>query len=142
MPSDDAPPDRQALVLAPGAGRSYPMGRIAAVFKADGAETAQRYSISEWWLDARTTGPGAHAHEEDDVFYVLEGTMSFRVGDRWVEGGPGSFVLVPGGVTHDFENRSDARAGVLNFSVPGGFEPHMPGIAEWFREHPPGVAGG
>jgi hypothetical protein len=25
----------------------------------------------------------------------------------------------------------------LNFSVPGEFEPHMPGIAEWFREHPP-----
>jgi hypothetical protein len=30
------------------------MGRIQSVFKADGAETADRYSISEWWLDPET----------------------------------------------------------------------------------------
>jgi len=134
-------PPRQAIVLAPGEGRSFPMGRIAAVFKADGAETASRYSISEWWLEPNTQGPGAHAHPEDDVFYVLEGVMSFLVGERWQDAPAGSFVLVPGGITHDFENRSDARAGVLNFSTPGGFEPHMPAIADWFREHPPGRAG-
>jgi hypothetical protein len=29
------------------------------------------------------------------------------------------------------------RAGVLNLSLPGGFEPHMPGIVQWFRENPP-----
>ena len=61
---------RKPIVLPPGAGRAYPMGRIQAVFKADGAESAERYSISEWWLEPRTTGPGAHAHSEDDVFYV------------------------------------------------------------------------
>ncbi len=32
-----------------------------------------------------------------------------------------------------FENRSGERAGALNISVPGDFEPHMQGIAEWFR---------
>lgn len=40
-------------------------------------------------------------------------------------------------MTYDFENRSDARAGLLNFSAPGGFEPHMPAIVDWFRQHPP-----
>lgn len=114
------------------------MGRIAAVFKADGDETQGKYSISEWWLEPKTTGPGAHSHPEDDVFYVLEGTMSLFVSGQWVHAGRGSFVLVPGGVTHDFENRGTVRAGVLNFSVPGAFEPHMAGIAEWFMEHPPG----
>jgi len=131
-------PRREPVVLAPGAGRSYPMGRIAAVFKADGDESANRYSISEWWLEPRTTGPGAHSHDEDDVFFVLEGTMSFLLGDRWVEGSAGAFVLIPGGMTHDFENRSGARAGVLNFSAPGGFEPNMPAISDWFAAHPPG----
>ena len=66
--------------------------------------------------------------------------MSFLLGDRWVDAPRGSLVLAPGGTTHDFENRSDARAGVLNFSAPGGFEGEMPGIAQWFREHPPGDA--
>jgi mannose-6-phosphate isomerase-like protein (cupin superfamily) len=133
--------DRPPLVLAPGEGRSYPMGRIAAVFKADGAETAGRYSISEWWLEPHTQGPGAHAHPEDDVFFVIEGTMSFLVDDEWVEAPAGSFVLVPGGVTHDFENRGERRAGALNVSAPGDFEEHMPSIAEWFSAHPPGYAG-
>ena len=131
---------RAPIVLAPGEGRSYPMGRIGAVFKADGIETNGAYSISEWWLDPNTTGPGPHSHPEDDVFYVIEGTMAVLVGDRWIEASSGSFVLVPAGITHDFENRSSARAGVLNVSCPGAFEQQMPSIVEWFEEHPPGDA--
>jgi mannose-6-phosphate isomerase-like protein (cupin superfamily) len=133
------PVSRQPIVLMPGAGRTYPMGRINAVFKADEGETANAYSISEWWLDANTKGPGAHSHPEDDVFFVIEGTMSVFIGDHWIDATPGAFVLVPGGMTHDFENRSNARAGVLNFSS-GPFEPAMPDIAAWFAKHPPGNA--
>ena len=128
---------RKAIVLAPAEGRAYPMGRISAVFKADGEETQSQYSVSEWWLEPRTQGPGAHSHEEDDLFYVIEGVMSLRVGEEWFDCPRGSFVLVPGGMTHDFENRSDARAGVLNFSSPGPFEPAMPEIVEWFTQNPP-----
>jgi mannose-6-phosphate isomerase-like protein (cupin superfamily) len=129
---------RRPVILGPGEGRDYPMGRIAAVFKADGGETGGKYSISEWWLDPYTAGPGPHSHPEDDVFYVLAGTMSVLVGDEWVEASAGSFLLVPGEVTHTFENRGGERAGVLNVSVPGDFEERMPGIARWFAEHPPG----
>ena len=130
-------PPRNPIVLAPGAGRAYPMGRISALFKADGAETQSRYSISEWWLEPHCTGPGAHAHPEDDVFFVVAGTMSFLIDGTWLDAAPGSFILVPGGTTHDFENRGDVRSGVLNFSIPGDFEPHMPGIAQWFKDNPP-----
>ncbi len=134
MTDADTTTDRRPVVLAPGEGRAFPMGRLSAVFKADGAETAGRYSISEWWLDPHTRGPGTHHHDEDDVFYVLGGTMSIMVGERWVDASAGSFVLVPGGTPHDFRNRTDARAGMLNVSAPGDFEAQMPGIAEWFRE--------
>ena len=132
--------DRQPVVLAPDSGRTYSMGRITAVFKADGAETAGRYSISEWWLEPNTKGPGAHSHSEDDVFFVLAGTMSFLVDKTWIDAPAGSFVLIPGGITHDFENRSAVKAGALNFSAPGDFETNMPDIVEWFNQHPPGDA--
>jgi len=135
------PLPRKPVILGPGEGRSYPMGRISALFKADGAETMSRYSVSEWWLEPHTQGPGAHSHPEDDLFYVIEGTMCVRVDDKWTHAPRGSFVLVPGGVTHDFENRGDTRAGVLNFSVPGPFEPEMPSIVQWFVENPPKDAG-
>ena len=128
---------RAGIYLPPGEGRSYPMGRINAVFKADMDETQAAYSVSEWWLEPHTQGPGAHSHEEDDVFYVIEGTMSFLIGDRWIDAPKGSFVLAPGGVLHDFENRSFSRAGVLNFSIPGSFEESMPAISKWFAENPP-----
>jgi mannose-6-phosphate isomerase-like protein (cupin superfamily) len=128
---------RHPVVLGPGEGRAYPMGRVSAVFKADGEETGQGYSISEWWLDPHTKGPGAHSHPEDDVFYVLAGTMSVMVGTEWIEASTGSFVLVPGNVTHDFENRGSERAGMLNVSAPGNFEQNMPGIAQWFVERSP-----
>lgn len=72
------------------------MGRLSAVFKADGAESANRYSISEWWLDPHTKGPGVHQHPEDDLFYVLGGTLHVLVDTDWIEATVGSFVLVPG----------------------------------------------
>ena len=125
--------NRAPVVVPPGAGRSYEMGAVQAVFKADGDESRGQYSISEWWLDPYTRGPGAHQHDEDDVFFVLEGTLSFFVGGAWIDAPKGSLVIAPGGTLHDFENRTGERAGALNLSVPGDFEPHMQGIAEWFR---------
>jgi hypothetical protein len=72
---------RRPLVLARVEDEAIRWSRLA-VFKADGADTAGRYSISEWWLDPHTQGPGAHSHPEDDVFFVLDGTMSFLVRDE------------------------------------------------------------
>src|SRR5262249_24352971 len=110
---------RQGVFLPPGGGRSYPMGRISSRFLADGAETEERYSISEWWLEPHTKGPGAHSHDEDDIFYVIEGTMSTLRGDRWVAAPPGSFVLLPGCMTHDFENGPRSARGSSTSLSPG-----------------------
>jgi hypothetical protein len=50
----------------------------------------------------------------------------------------GALVLAPGGLTHEFENRSPERAGVLNFSVPVRFEAERPAVADWLLRRPPG----
>jgi mannose-6-phosphate isomerase-like protein (cupin superfamily) len=135
--NQDSPAERIGFCLPPGEGRLYQMGRISAVLKADGDETEGRYSISEWWLESHTQGPGAHSHVENDVFYVIEGTMSVLIGERWIDAPKCSFVLAPGGLTHDSKNRGSSRAGVLAFSIPGGFEKNMPAIAKWYVENPP-----
>ena len=110
---NDVPEARLPVVRLPGEGRHYPMGAVFASFKADGQETANTCAVSEWWLDAQTAGPGAHAHPEDDLFYVIEGTMSFLIKDVWQDLPRGSFVLVP-----------------------GGFEPAMPEIVDWYQKYP------
>lgn len=126
----------EPIFLPPGQGRAYAMGAMSAVFKADEAETDCAYSISEWWLEPHAAGPGPHSHaDHDDVFYVIEGVMSFLIGDDWIDAPRGSFVRAAPGVTHDFANRSDARAGVLNLYIPGGFERDMPAIVDWFAKN-------
>ena len=130
---------RAVIHLGPGEGRRYPLGAMTSVFKADGDETDERYSISEWWLEPHSDGPGAHEHEaHDDVFYVIEGTITFYVDGAPIEATPGTFVRVPARVRHDFANRGERRAGLLNFYLPGGFERQMPAIVDWFRRHPNG----
>jgi quercetin dioxygenase-like cupin family protein len=129
-------PSKTPLALGPEQGRAYALGKMRAVFKADGAETRDAYSVSEWWLDPHTPGPGEHAHEtEDDLFYVIEGTVTFTLDGKTIEGTPGTFVRAPAGIRHDFENRTDKRAGLLNFYT-GPFEKDMLAIAEWYRNHP------
>jgi len=123
-----------AICLRPGDGRSYALGAMRAVFKADGEETQERYSVSEWWLEPHSEGPGAHTHGDgDELFYVLEGCTAFRIGDVWTDAPAGSFILVPAGIAHDFANRTDSRTGVLNVFT-AGFEKDMPAIVEWYRK--------
>lgn len=131
----------QVIFLRPGDGRSYQAGPMRAVFKADGAETEDRYCVSEWWLEAGDSGPGPHSHEDNvEIFYVIEGTMSFLAGDTWLDARRGSFLRVPAGVTHDFKNRSTARSGALNLFMPGGFEVLMPAIVDYFAKQSPSEA--
>lgn len=127
----------EPIILPAGGGRRYDMGAIRAVFKADGTETSDRFSVSEWWLDAHREGPGAHKHEaNDELFFVLEGEASILVAATWHKLGKGGFVLVPRGVTHDFRNESDARIGLLNVFLPGPFEQMMPEIVDWYVRNP------
>lgn len=126
-----------ALIVPAGQGRRYEMGGMTSLFLADGAETNDRYSISEWWLEPHQTGPGAHVHEaNDDIFYVLQGSATFWLNGKKMLAQPGTFIRAPAGVSHDFANESDARVGLLNIYIPGGFEQDMPAIVEWFKTHP------
>jgi mannose-6-phosphate isomerase-like protein (cupin superfamily) len=124
---------RHPICLPREAGRRYDLGRMQAVFKADGHETGNRYSISEWWLEPQSDGPGRHQHvANDEVFIALAGRPSVLAGDHWFELEPGSTIVIPAGIDHDFANRTDERAGLLNVFIPGGFEQNMPEIVAWF----------
>jgi mannose-6-phosphate isomerase-like protein (cupin superfamily) len=136
-----APDDAAAselIVLGAGQGRSYDCGpTMHAQFKADGVETGDTYSISEWTLEPGCAGVGAHTHDSnDDTFYVVSGRATFVLDGERVEAGPGTFVRVPPGVEHDYRNEGAEPVRLLNIYVPGGFEQEMPGISAWFAEHP------
>lgn len=125
----DTKPTRSPLIVPPGQGRAYPMGRMRAIFKADLEETDARYSVSEWSLDPHTRGPGEHKHEDDHVYYVIAGTLSVLLDGTWSQAPQGSTIIIPGGKPHNFENQSAAPTSFITFNAPGGFEARMPDIA-------------
>lgn len=127
-----------AILLQAGEGRVYDMPDMRAIFKADEAETDSRYSVSEWWVKPLGKGPGPHSHEaNEELFYGIGGTMSVLVGDVWRDLTAGAFLRIPAGIIHNFENRGDQPAGLLNVFIPGGFERDMPAIVQWFDRDPP-----
>ncbi len=73
------------------------------------------------------SGPGGWVpphihHAEEEAWYVLEGTLSFRFGEEKVDAPAGSFVLVPRGNIHSFGNDTDAPARFLMLFAPAGME--------------------
>jgi mannose-6-phosphate isomerase-like protein (cupin superfamily) len=65
----------------------------------------------------------AHVHEgEDDAFYIIEGEMTFVVGEEEVAAPPGTFVLVPPGVEHGFRNDGEVPVRMFNIHAPAGFD--------------------
>ncbi len=127
------------LVLNPGDGRAYPMGRMSAIFKADLEETNSTLSVSEWWLEPNTEGPHIHKHPETQLIYVIEGNLAvYLQGKSWFEAEKGSYIYIPSGIEHGFENRSDKTVGFMSINIPGGFEENIPHIVNYFEENPLG----
>jgi mannose-6-phosphate isomerase-like protein (cupin superfamily) len=125
------------IALPDGGGRRYEMGGLTALFKADEAETSGGYSVSEWIVAPGHEGVGAHSHEaNDEMFCVLDGTPEILTGETWTEYAAGAFLRIPASMTHDFCNRSETPARLLNLFIPGGFERDMPMIVEWFANNP------
>jgi uncharacterized RmlC-like cupin family protein len=73
-----------------------------------------------------------HLHEE--TFYVLNGEFRFHVGARSIAAPGGTFVFVPRGVPHAFENVGTVPGSILGIMTPAGFE----ALFEELAELPPG----
>jgi uncharacterized cupin superfamily protein len=87
-----------------------------------GSTTAWDVSMIEFVLGAHRLIP-PHAHRsEDEISYVLEGEVGFRVGDQTTLATPGTVVYKPRGVSHTFWNASDRGVRLLEIIVPAGME--------------------
>jgi quercetin dioxygenase-like cupin family protein len=127
----------EPLLYGPGEGERHDAGPAQIVVKATGEHTGGSFFLSESTLAPGFAGPPPHRHRElHDMFYVLEGTLTLRLGNRTIEAGPGSFACVPPGVVHTFRNDSDHPVRMLNLNTPAGFEDYMRDVAEAARSGP------
>jgi quercetin dioxygenase-like cupin family protein len=76
-------------------------------------------------------GPADHVHfKQDEMFYVLEGTFEFAIGDQVSTAGPGTIIFVPRAVVHRFRNVGTTRARLLVWSLPDGLDHHFRAISD------------
>jgi quercetin dioxygenase-like cupin family protein len=92
-----------------------------AELKATAADTGGQLTIVEVTEPAGSEAP-LHVHYRDDEgFWILEGDVTFEVGDETIEASAGDFVFGPRNIPHRFTvGARDCR--MLFIMVPGGLE--------------------
>ncbi len=105
----------EAVVLAPGGGQRFSfLDNLATVKVAAGS--ARSMSVVEF-LAPYGFGPPQHRHnEEDELFIVLEGELTFFLGDDRFPGAQGSLAYLPRAVPHTFQVVSDG-ARIINVTT-------------------------
>jgi mannose-6-phosphate isomerase-like protein (cupin superfamily) len=104
------------------------------IIKATAEDTGGRFTLMEAVIPGRQ-GPPLHVHgREDEMWYILDGNFRFRADEELLDAPAGSFVFVPRGTRHCFQNVGDEPARILVMFTPAGME-------RFFEEHaalPPG----
>ena len=88
---------------------------------ADAGDTGGRFSLIEEWLP-RGSGPGPHKHTwSDETYYILDGEVTFLIGDEVRVARRGDFLMVPRDTRHAFRVDSET-ARFLNGYTPASLE--------------------
>ena len=96
----------------PGQALENPASGERITFRQTAAETNGELVAVDLELpqDARVPG-GLHSHPlQQERFEVVKGTMRFSLGGERIVAGPGTVVVVPPGIPHDFANAGDEDA--------------------------------
>jgi quercetin dioxygenase-like cupin family protein len=107
--------------------------------KASGDETGGTLAVIEADLAPHSGGTPLHVNTlEDENYYVIEGTLTFRLDERTLEAPAGTFVHIPKGLVHTHWNATAAPVKLLAFPAPSGFETFFADLAELMASMPPG----
>lgn len=77
--------------------------------------------IVELTVPPEWDGPPLHHHDFDEAFYVLEGELTFQLGDQLRAARPGELVFAPRGAIHTLANLTTRQARYLLICTPGEF---------------------
>ena len=84
-------------------------------------QTADAVGIVEISVPPRWEGPPLHHHDFDESFYVLDGELTFQLGETRRTGVPGELVFAPRGAVHTLANLGERPARYLLVCTPGQF---------------------
>ena len=85
---------RRTFAHEPGEGEAWWWVGVLATIKATAEQTDGRYALVGDSLPMATGALHVH-HQEDEGFYILEGEMTFYVGEQTTKARPGSYLFGP-----------------------------------------------
>ncbi|HVF79733.1 MAG TPA: cupin domain-containing protein [Solirubrobacteraceae bacterium] len=104
-------PEINPVSLAPGEGLwvETPVGGVL-TFKVTAEQSNGALTAAET-VAAPGEGPPLHVHpDEDELIYILEGAIRIKPADEMIDAAAGSFVFVPRGTAHTWQNVGAAPA--------------------------------
>ena len=90
-------------------------------YKTTGDQTSGNLAVAEVRAPRDSGSPSHRHHREDEAWYILEGELTFWLGDEQRAASEGAFVFGPRMVEHRFRVDS-AEARFLLLLTPAGFE--------------------
>ena len=112
-------PDRQIrpYALRQGEGWVYRYG-IDFTLKAGEVQNGNGAAVLEY-RTRKGEEPPSHTHRtEDEMFYVLEGAVTFQCGDETFDVETGGFIFLPAGIRHGYTIRSEDPVRLLVVTAP------------------------
>lgn len=105
-----------------------------------GEDTGGSLTMYEYTAPPGYPGPAFHLHQdEDEAFFVLDGTLTLRAGSDTVDLGPGGFAWGPRGIPHGFGNAGDDPVRFICVVVPGNLEQMLVEIADYASSAAPTI---
>jgi mannose-6-phosphate isomerase-like protein (cupin superfamily) len=90
--------------------------------KLGGEDTAGAFALCEV-VTQPGGGPPLHCHlNEDELFILQEGRVSFFIEGKWTELESKGIAFAPRGLTHTFKNSGDTPSKMWVMTTPAGFE--------------------
>ena len=127
-----------AVVSPPGGGDVLEIGPTRNLVRVAGDDTGGRLGVIEIDVAPGFAGPPLHVHAEIDHFwYVLDGAVAVRIGERSEVLEAGGCAFVPHGTPHTFGSAGDRPARILEMDTPRTLDAYFRELTERF---PPGAA--
>lgn len=110
----------KGLVIPPGGGKHLDGSAPGRWFdlKLVGRETGESIMLFEETLPPGTASLYHLHHDSDEVAWVLEGEIAFRIGDEVSQGGPGTCAYMPRNVPHAWKNTGGTTGRVVFLYTP------------------------
>lgn len=118
------------IAISADEGDSFDFGGFGVQWKIPGDIVGGRFAIVHHPLAPRALAAPLHYHHnEDELSFVIRGTLGALLGDDVVEARTGTWVFKPRHQWHTFWNAGDAPCEIIEVISPSGFENYFREVA-------------